>query len=51
MEAQTKYIKRGDTKMRSYRLPVDTIHKIEDMAKQRNQSKVQVIVEAIDQAK
>jgi len=48
MEKQTKYIKRGETKMRSYRLPVDTIQKIEDKAKQRNQSKVQIIVEAID---
>lgn len=34
--------------MRSYRMPVKTIKRIEVLAKERNQSFVQVIVEAID---
>ena len=49
MKKKTKHwIYRGETKQVSFRLPVATVEKIDDMAKQLEVSKAQVVIEAID---
>lgn len=40
---------RGDTKMVSFRLPVETIAKLDAFAKALDVPKVQVVIEAIDE--
>lgn len=48
-EQPTKHWKyRGDTKKVGYRLPVDTVDKIDQIAKERLESKAQIIIEAVD---
>lgn len=39
---------RGETKAVAFRLPVETIAKIEAIAKKQNVAKTQVLIEAID---
>ena len=49
MKKKTKrWTYRGETKMVSFRLPVDTITKLDALAKSLDVPKVQVLIEAID---
>ena len=46
--AQAEYNSRGDTKMASYRMPVKTLETIDRLAKERQTSKVQVLIDGVE---
>ena len=49
MDKKKKHWKpRGDTKKATFRLPVDTLEKLDKLAKAINASKTQVLIDVID---